>query len=241
MLIPLTPPPLPESWPFTVREAGCGRNVANDIELPGFTGSWRAVTTAGLPDLSGAARLDELFGRGGLVQAGDCILRPYRRGGLMRRFNKNTYLTPGRFKAEYDVHAALWDAGFPTVEPVGYAYRRHLWGFEGVFITKRADALPWPKTWGTPDAIDRAGQIAVIIKSLSAWGLYAPDLNATNFLVATDGKILALDWDRAGWTRRHGLVKSYWARLERSMYKLNAPTALIDSLWDAIIMFPNQN
>jgi len=238
----LIPPSLPESWPFALRGAHFDKqssqaklDITDGIELPGFSGNWRFVTTTGLPDLSGATHLEGLFGRGGLVQAGGCILRPYRRGGLMRYLNKNTYLTADRFKAEYNVHAALWNAGFPTVEPVGYAYRRRLWGFEGVFVTKKADGLPWPKTWGMFDFANQAGQIAVIIKSLSAWGIFAPDLNATNFFVVPDGKIMALDWDRAVWTRKHGLVKSYWARLERSMFKLNAPAVLIDSLEDALI------
>ena len=231
----LTPSPLPESWPFAAREAGRERSFADGVELPGFSGSWRLVTTTGLPDLNGATRLDGLFGRGGLIQAGDCILRPYRRGGLTRNLNKNTYLTANRFGAEYAVHSALWDAGFPTVEPVGYAYRRRFWGVEGVFITKRADGLPWPKTWETSDFADHVGQIAELIGSLSAWGIFAPDLNATNFFVAHDGRVLALDWDRARWTRSGRLLESYWARLERSMCKLGAPAVLIDSLRDALM------
>jgi hypothetical protein len=226
-------PPLPEHWPFETRGAHSEQHFIDDAELPGFLGTWRIVSASerfGFPDLKETKKLDGLFGRGGLVQVGDYILRPYRRGGWVRRFNKNTYLTVDRFKSEYDVHAALWYAGFPTVEPLGYAYRRSSWGVEGVFITRRVDSLPWPKVWENGDSENQAAQIVQLIKALAAWGLWAPDLNATNFIAAPNGQILALDWDRANWTQKRGLAKSYWARLERSMYKHNAPVALIELL-----------
>jgi len=206
------------------------------MELPGLTGSWRVVSKTDRYDFSETKRLDGLFGRGGLIQTGGYILRPYRRGGCVRFFNKNMYLTAGRFKAEYDVHTALWDAGFPTVEPVGYAYRRHYCGVEGVFITRMADSLPWPKVWGCGNSGNQTAQIAQLIMSLSDWGLWAPDLNATNFIVTPNGQMLILDWDRAGWTKNRGLLKNYWVRLERSMYKLNAPAALIDHCRAALLV-----
>ncbi|MDR2697935.1 MAG: hypothetical protein LBB40_05615 [Holophagales bacterium] len=231
----LIPPPLPESWPFEVRNIRREQNFIDGAKLPGLIGRWRIVSTTDRLDFNEAKQLYGLFGRGGLIQSGDCVLRPYHRGGWVRCFNKNKYLRPERFKIEYDVHTALWDAGFPTVEPVGYAHRRHSWGVEGVFITRRADSLPWPSVWESADSENQAAQIALLIKSLSAWGLWAPDLNATNFIVTPNGQILALDWDRAGWTIKRGLLKSYWTRLERSMYKLNASPALIDSLRNNLI------
>jgi len=233
----LIPPPLPESWPFDSRNSHREQSAICGIELPGLTGNWQIVGSIGLCDFSETKCLDGLFGRGALIKSGDYILRPYYRGGLVRHFNKNTYFTAGRFKTEYDVHIMLWNAGFPTVEPVGYAYRRRFWGFEGVFITRMVDAVPWPKVWESADYENHVTQIAQLIKSLSTWGLWAPDLNATNFIVTPNGQLLALDWDRADWMIKHkrDLFKSYWARLERSMCKLNAPTSLIDSLRNNLI------
>jgi hypothetical protein len=60
--------------------------------------------------------------------------------------------------------------------------------------------------------------------------LWAPDLNAGNFLVGADGRVLALDWDRAHWTMKWGLKKRYWARLKRSMVKLGAPESIIEEM-----------
>jgi len=230
----LIQPPLPESWPFEARNSRHEQSSVCDMELPGLAGSWRIFGNIGHCDFGETKRLDGLFGRGGLIQTGDYILRPYHRGGLVRHFNQNTYLTANRFKTEYYVHTALWNAGFPTVEPVGYAYRRHSWGVEGIFITRMTDSLPWPKAWSNGDSKDKVAQVVRLIKSLSAWGLWAPDLNATNFIVTHNDQILALDWDRAGWTTKRDLYKSYWTRLERSMCKLNAPTSLVDSLRRAL-------
>jgi hypothetical protein len=156
--------------------------------------------------------MEGVLGRGGLIQAGGYVFRPYRRGGLIRFFNKGIYPSASRFRDEYNTHAALWGAGLPTVEPVGYAYRKRLWGAEGVFITRKADAVPWPKVWGSSDYLgnDSHGhtrQIAILIKAISAWGLWSPDMNATNFLLGSDGRILALDWDRARWTQKKGLTE----------------------------------
>jgi hypothetical protein len=241
----LTPPPLPDAWPF---RAGDGRHdaiAAHESSLPGLGGAWQVFSTAPLSALNGAQPeakpMDGVFGRGGLIQADGYVLRPYRRGGLMRHFNKGIYASASRFRDEYDVHAALWGAGFPTVEPIGYAYKKRLWGAEGVFITKNADAQPWPRAWGDSDNLGHARQIAVLIKALSAWGLWSPDMNATNFLLGHDGLILALDWDRARWVKKKCLAEKYWMRLRRSMYKLNAPAALIALMQDELMEVPNED
>ena len=67
-------------------------------------------------------------------------------------------------------------------------------------------------------------QFASLLDSLSAWGLHAPDLNATNFIIDDEGHLLALDWDRAGWSGPgKALLEAYLNRLDRSLYRLNAP------------------
>jgi hypothetical protein len=198
--------------------------------LPGLGGGWTLCATEDLAAMGPAEPLSGVFGRGGLVLAGECVLRPYRRGGAVRRFNEGTYLSPRRFRGEFDVHAAVWAAGFPTVEPIGYAYRRRLWGFEGVFVTRRAQGVPWPMAWDTEGGDFFAAQAADLVKWLSAWGLRAHDLNATNFLLAPDGAVIALDWDKANWGAGPRLLESHLKRLERSMKKLDAPLVVVSAL-----------
>jgi hypothetical protein len=184
--------------------------------------------------LKDAIHSNGIFGRGGLIQAGDFILRPYRRGGLLRHLNSEIYPSARRFMVEYHTHATLWDAGFPTTEPIGYAYRRYTWGVLGVFITRKADAIPWPKVWENIDLYAQAKQVATLIKSLADWTLWSPDLNATNFLVEANGQFLALDWDKAKWTLEYNLPARYWKRLERSLRKLGACETLILTLHDQL-------
>lgn len=168
--------------------------------------------------------MEQAFGRGGVRRLGDGVIRPYRRGGLMAKVNGRVYASAARFRRELCVHRALWEAGFPTVEPLGIAWRKAGLGVEGLYLTRFAGAKPWPADWSAPVAMD----LVKAIGALCDWGLWAPDLNATNVLWSADGIVL-LDWDRAGWT--HGSLRSrYHARLVRSLAKLHAPPSLQNAL-----------
>lgn len=216
-------PPLPPQWPYPPRGPQPAP-VRSSVPLPGLPGLWELEAVPGLPLDGPAAGMGQAFGRGGVRKAGPVVLRPYRRGGLVRHLNAGIYLAPARFRQEFQAHRALWAAGLPTVEPLGWACRRRLWGWEGVFLTRFAEAAPWPRTW------DRAvpAQLRTLLEALCAWGLYAPDLNATNVLVDPAGAILTLDWDRARWASHDDLMKRYRARLLRSLVKLGAPPDLIE-------------
>lgn len=212
-------PALPPSWPYAPRDASPAPEVREGVRLPGLPGTWTLEAAPGLVLDGPPTAMGGAFGRGGVYRCGDAVLRPYRRGGLVRHLNGGIYPGPGRFRRELEVHRALWDAGLPTVEPLGIAHRRRLWGSEGVCLTRLAEGTPWPRTW----AKDALPQVRELLQALCAWGLWAPDLNATNFLVQGDGRVLALDWDRAGWTSAPALMDRYVARLYRSLAKRGAP------------------
>jgi hypothetical protein len=200
-----------------------------EVVLPGLGAGWSLQAPKGLVLPGETAPMDGAFGRGGVVRAGEFVLRPYRRGGLLRKVNPRFYASTRRFAGELAVHRALWEAGFPTVEPVGFAHRRAAVGWEGVFITRHAPGEPWPRAW-TLDARTLEG-IARAIRALDAWGLHAPDLNATNIFLTTAGGMLCLDWDRAGFTPRAGrLLPVYCARLEASLRRLKAPDGVREAL-----------
>ena len=215
-------PPLPASWPYGPRGALPEPERRAGVRLPGLEGLWDLEAAPAL-ELSkdAVAGLGPAFGRGGVLRAGDVVLRPYRRGGLVRHLNARVYLGPARFRRELAIHRALWAAGLPTVEPLGWACRCRLWGWEGVYLTRWAEAVPWPGAW------ERSGEVLprlrTLLEALCAWGLLAPDLNATNILVQPSGGILALDWDRARWAPGPGLMARYRERLGRSLRKLGAP------------------
>ena len=189
------------------------------MDIPGCGGGW---TLEGQNlDLGGRdGAIEDAFGRGGVRRLGEVVLRPYRRGGWMAKVNARVYASAARFRRELAVHRALREAGFPTVEPLGLAWRKAGLGVEGLFLTRFAEAKPWPSDWSAP----LMGEMVKAIRALSAWGLYAPDLNATNVMWSESGIIL-LDWDRATWTGGL-LLPRYHARLTRSLAKLGAPMEL---------------
>ena len=223
----LTPPPLPSQWPYAPRDPAPALERQSQAALPGLPGLWELEAVPGL-DLTGpGSGLGRAFGRGGVLRAGPVVLRPYRRGGLVRHVNAGIYWGTARFRGEFQVHRALWEAGLPTVEPLGWAHRPRLWGQEGVFLTRFAESAPWPRAW------DRAGllpDLRILLEALCAWGLFAPDLNATNVMVPAAGQLLTLDWDRARWLPGADpaeLMARYRERLLRSLRKLGAPPAVM--------------
>jgi len=223
----LQPPPLPPRWPYPPRADAAPAERRTGVALPGLAGVWSLEASPGLALDAPGAGLPEAFGRGGVLRAGPVVLRPYRRGGLVRHLNARIYPGPGRFQREFQVHRALWAAGLPTVEPLGWAQRPRLWGSEGVFLSRFAEGQPWPRAWASPGVL---AQLRALLEALCAWGLHAPDLNATNVMVTPSGAILALDWDRARWTRDRDLLDRYRDRLRRSLAKLGAPAALRDQV-----------
>jgi hypothetical protein len=222
-------PPLPARWPFEIRASlrplGCRLN----LDLPGLGGGWRVCTPGAMIPAGDPQPLQSAFGRGGVLRAGDTILRPYRRGGFLRHFNERTYRTHLRFAAEYAIHRGLWEAGFPTVEPMGYAWRHCGLGVEGVLLTRFVEGEPWPKRWDL--SAERRASIRQGVEALSEWGLWSPDLNATNILLPPGGGALFLDWDRAHFvSHADGLGSRYRARLARSLRKLAAPSEALELL-----------
>lgn len=223
---PYIVPPLPPRWPYEpgtpLHPLGCRLN----LDLPGLGGGWRVCTPGGIIPTGDPVPLSGVFGRGGILRAGDMVLRPYRRGGFLRHLNERTYRSHLRFAAEHAVHRGLWEAGFPTVEPLGYAWRPSSFGVEGVLITRMAEGDAWPRRWDL--SAERTEAIRLAIGSLCDWGLWSPDLNATNVMLPPGGGALFLDWDRARFEPQTEqgsteLRARYRARLERSLRKLGAP------------------
>jgi hypothetical protein len=215
-------PPLPPHWAFEPRAPLHPLEYRSELDLPGLGADWSVCTTGGLLPNGDPLPLSGVFGRGGIFRIGDTVLRPYRRGGFLRHVNERTYGTHHRFAAELAIHRRLWEAGFPTVEPLGYAWRPRGLGVEGVLFTRLAEAETWPQRWDLSSA--RGSDIQLAIASLCEWGLWSPDLNATNVMFPPQGGVLFLDWDRARFERAGDhLWQRYRIRLLRSLRKLGAP------------------
>jgi hypothetical protein len=228
MSAPFATPPLPPGWPYASRGRENLLELVPGASIRGLGAGWTLCLRTPV-DLAAEVREVPLaFGRGGIRRIGEVVVRPYRRGGLVRHLNERWYCSPARFAQEFAVHQALWQAGFPTVEPIGYGFRHHGWGVEGLYLTRYVEAMAWPTDWGRSARI--LPKLHVMLAALATWGLHAPDLNATNILYATDDHVLALDWDRARWSGAKDLQSRYRERLLRSLRKLGAPAAVMAAL-----------
>lgn len=215
----------PVGWPYAPREVKTNLVTHSDQTVPGMGGGWTLRLAPGVT-LEGAAKpLAGAFGRGGVFRMGDAVIRPYRRGGMVRHVNRSTYVGIHRFESEFEVHARLFALGFPTVQPLGYGFRRRGLGWQGLFITRWIEANPWPSSWcHGPEFMAALG---AAVKALEAAECWAPDLNATNVLTNPEGGVLLLDWDRASFGQGPGLTPRYRARLLRSLQKMQAPADVI--------------
>lgn len=221
----MPPQALRDRWPYPPREWEPNLAARAGQKLPGLGGGW-TIHLGPETSLTGAAvPLSGAFGRGGIFRLGDVVLRPYRRGGLVRYLNRSTYSGTNRFQREFEVHGRLYQAGFPTVEPLGFAFRRRGLGWQGVFLTRWLAAAPWPADWSLSATLLPA--LGVAIRALSEGGYWAPDLNATNVLVTPAGAIQLLDWDRTTLVSPGGLIPAYKARMLRSLQKLGAPSDVV--------------
>jgi 3-deoxy-D-manno-octulosonic acid kinase len=171
-------------------------------------------------------------GRGGVAMidtpVGECVLRHYRRGGLMAGFMGDRYLWTGADRSrpflEFRLLAEIDRLGLPGPAVVAARYRRHGFFYRADLITRRiADAhtLSECLAEGRLDAALAAG-VGAVIAHFHRAGVWHADLNAHNVLIA-GGKIYLIDFDRGHLrTPAVGWQQANLQRLLRSLVKLGA-------------------
>lgn len=101
-----------------------------------------------------------------------------------------------------------------------------------MLITRLAEGEAWPNDWEL--GVARGADLRAAISCLCDWGLWSPDLNATNVLLPREGGVLFLDWDRAHFEPEGvDLWPRYHARLARSLQKLGAPAGAFEAIGPA--------
>lgn len=171
-------------------------------------------------------------GRGGawFITSGDhkLVLREYRRGGLMARVSRNTYVFTGesavRSFAEFRLLNQLVSLGLPVPRPVAARYRRlSPIGYRAAIIIEQIEGV-------TPLAellqeLDDPGWTSLgrTVRQFHEAGVMHADLNCFNVLVRDD-KFFLIDFDKcvikpassgAGWKDRN------LSRLHRSLVKVS--------------------
>jgi 3-deoxy-D-manno-octulosonic acid kinase len=170
------------------------------------------------------------------------VLRHYRRGGAAARISSDRYAWAGESRvrsfAEYRLLTLLHQRGLPVPAPVGARYRRSGLTYRCDLITQRIEAAQPLSALLLGGALSDAHwrAIGAAVAALHGAGADHPDLNAHNVLIAPDGTIRVIDFDR-GRLRQPGARKPgrarepAWAlrnleRLRRSLAKIAGDSAL---------------
>jgi 3-deoxy-D-manno-octulosonic acid kinase len=156
-------------------------------------------------------------------------LRHYRRGGwLATQVALDSYLWRGeaavRAFVEWRLLADLRARGLPVPEPVGARYLRSGLSYRCDLITRRIpDAAPLSDLLGArPAGNDLWHALGAIVARLHAAGCDHADLNAHNLLVAGDGSLSIVDFDRGRLRPPGDWRDANLGRLRRSLLKVSA-------------------
>jgi 3-deoxy-D-manno-octulosonic acid kinase len=172
------------------------------------------------------------------------VLRHYRRGGFVARFLDDAYLWAGaertRSFAEWRLLRRLRDWGLPVPRPVAARYARSGLVYRADLLTEE---LPTRTTLAMALAArsldgDSWRAVGRCIASLHARGVHHADLNAHNLLLATDGAVFVLDFDRGRVRARGPWETAVLERLRRSLAKVTAglPAGRFDAAaWQSLM------
>jgi len=171
-------------------------------------------------------------GRGGVsvvrTPEGECVLRHYRRGGMVARLMGDRYLWTGadrtRSFREFRLLQIMQRLHLPVPRAVAARYRRGGLYYRADLIMQRiADVhtLAESLAAGQLDG-ELAQEVGALVARFHRAGIWHADLNAHNVLIAPSGLYL-VDFDRgrmrsaaAGWRMAN------LQRLRRSLFKLGA-------------------
>lgn len=188
-------------------------------------------------------------GRGGVAivatPVGECVLRHYRRGGLVAALMGDRYLWTGADRtrpfAEFRLLAEIARLELPGPEVVAARYCRHGLYYVADLITRRivdAQTLAECLAAGRLDG-ELAEEVGALVARFHRDGVWHADLNAHNVLV-TPGALYLIDFDRG----RMRIPATAWQqanlqRLRRSLLKLGAAAggeaAFEKNIWQPLL------
>ncbi len=171
-------------------------------------------------------------GRGGVAiidsPVGECVLRHYRRGGLVARVLGDRYLWSGadrtRGFVEFRLLGELERLGLPAPRAVAARYCQRGLYYRADLLMRRIAGTQTLAECMAAGQLDRdlAEAVGALVARFHRAGVWHADFNAHNVLVAADGLWL-IDFDR-GRLRQPALAwrQSNLQRLRRSLLKLGA-------------------
>ena len=162
---------------------------------------------------------------------GACVLRHYRRGGLVARLSADRYLgvsiERSRPWREWHLLDQLYQWGLPVPRPIAARLIRHGLLYEADIVMQRIDAMPMADWLLRGElSMEHWQQIGHIIARFHALGLDHADLNARNILLDQGGGVYLIDLDRSS-IKRPALPwqQANLQRLQRSLLKFQTHSA----------------
>lgn len=194
-------------------------------------------------------------GRGGVAiittPIGECVLRHYRRGGLVATLLGDHYLWLGAERSrpfeEFRLLADINRLGLPAPAVVAARYCRRGMFYTADLITRRiADAQTLAECLKTGAlTVALAQRVGAVIARFHKEGVWHADLNAHNVLVSPGG-IYLIDFDRSRLREpANDWQQANLQRLRRSLVKLGAAdqgdVAFDRTIWQPLLLGYGQN
>lgn len=205
-------------------------------------------------DNDGLSRRSISAGRAQVVeidyQGQSVLLKQYSRGGLIRRFSRDSYIWTGmqrtRAVREVKLLASLYASGLPVPKPIGCRVQRRSGRYRAFLATCLiADCVSLDKVFfngnkpeqtGIVEKTELAGQAELWEKAglclarFRRAGVYHADLNLSNILLDQSGQIYLVDFDRSyqadpSGRRYSSLADRMLTRLLRSVNKFETKSA----------------
>jgi len=153
-----------------------------------------------------SAPADTPGGRGALsrfswLPGRDGLVRPCRRGGVMRFLGRN-YVLENRPLREFEAHCEAVARGIPAPMPLGVAWQRTGGFLRGALATEAVDApdlLAWLRAAENADPAGREKTLrrcGALVRKMHDAGIWHADLQVKNLLVSPEGPML-IDFDGA--------------------------------------------
>ncbi len=175
-----------------------------------------------------------------IPEAGHIVIKPYLRGGLIRYFNKNTYIKlhrPIRSENEFNMLIMAKQAGINVPLPLAYISRGSLF-YKTWLITKKIDqceSFADISLKNKKQTVKIFHEISKTIKQLIKSRIYHVDLHPGNVLIDADGKNHIIDFDKAFFFKGNNdkLTMLYKKRWARAVLKYELPEFIADLKLDS--------
>ncbi len=170
-----------------------------------------------------------------------CVLRHYRRGGLIARLVRDRYVWRGaeatRPFRELRLLALLEARALPAPQPVAARYVRGAVGYRADLLTL---AIPGTRSLArlAVDGLDLAQwmQVGATVRAFHDAGVRHADLNAHNVLIDERSRVHLIDFDRGVRVPPGRWCQHNLARLRRSLVKLRVlPPSGATPEWNALL------